>query len=257
MNTQEMKTQRQLVDHWLKETVSYAELDAFCGERTQNQAYSIELYNLLQAIYIGSGHSPVFCENGIRFRNGHPVHCADALPKFLRFNECPVLHIPGHKKDREIFKSFYPVLTDNIGMYFRVALAWLPTEHNVRAAALLHISNRDFDTMRHTKVYVPVITNMDMRMDVVAMTTEAFMQMMLNQQQGTQHYLTFNPRAGDRVPTVTREVVPAKALEIADSIRNETYPEFYERMIEFVRNREFSIGAYTCGQFLLDLYVRN
>ena len=238
---------------------SYETLDKFCeSDTTQNKVASDTLYHLLETIYIGTGKVPVFHEDRVEFENTkYPVA---ALPQFLKFKECPVANIPGHKKDREIFESFYPILTDNMGLYFRVALAWLAESENQRAAVLLHVSNRDFDKIHRLKIYVPVITNMDTRMDIVAMSIEAFIPLMLMSSRGggsAPCYLRFDPRSGAKTPTLTKELVPSRALEQAEYIKRVQYPEFYEKMLSYVSARRLSSGAYTCGQFLLDLHMRN
>lgn len=253
-----LKQKKHYAQLFMANGVEYAALDKFCAPGlVQNRVVSTTLMEILEAIYVCSGKIPVFHEENIRFEETKfPVA---ALPPFLKFNDCPVLSIPGHKKDREIFESFYPILDDNLGMYFRVSLAWLSCSENQRAAVLLHMSNRDFDTINHLKFYVPVITNMDTRMDIVAMSLDVLMLMINSQDRVSQipKYYKYDPRGSNRTPTLTKEILPPRAVEQVAYIRKTLYPEFYNRMLEFVRNREMSPGAYTCGQFLLDLHMRN
>lgn len=256
-----LKQKRAFAQNLLEKGATYQELDKFCAaDLTQNRVSSDSLSEILSMIYVGSGKIPVFHEERIQFEaTKYPVA---ALPSFMRFKECPVANIPGHKKDREIFESFYPILDDNLGMYFRIALAWLaPMDHQL-VAVLLHVSNRDFDQMSRLKIYVPVITNMDTRMDIVAMSYSAFVPMMLAHQSNRDssdppRYFKFDPRSGARMPTETKETLPPRAIEQAEHIRNVQYPEFYEKMLAYVRDRHMSPAAYTCGQFLLDVQMRN
>lgn len=247
---------RHLIRAFLDEGASYAELDDLCADdTTQNNISSNVLTSILEAIFLGTGKTPVFSEERVFFQESD-CHVMSPLPKPMRFRECPVSSIPGHKKDRTIFESFYPILTDNPGLYFRVALAWLllqGSEQPLRVPALLHLSNRDFDSMRRVKVYVPVITNMDTRMDIVAISSEAFLQMMLMRNDKEPCYYTYDPRKGIQR---TDESVPERSFEQVSNIRDIQYPAFYESMLQYIQERKFSIGAYNCGQFILDLRMR-
>lgn len=258
MQNIQVKQMRQVAKRFLENGASYDDLDNFSrADITQNRIASVNLTRLLDSIYIGTGKIPVFREDGVTFEDTkYPVD--KNLPDFLRFRDCPVASIPGHKRDREIFQSFYPIIDENMGLYFRVALAWLREDEKTHTPVMLHLSNRDFDIMRRLKVYVPVITNMDTRMDIVALSTDAFLAMLIRHRDtNTPRFYKFDPRSGARSPVETNESLPTAALEQVEYIRNEQYPVFYEKMLEYVQNRRNSIGAYTTGQFLLDLQMRN
>jgi len=258
MQTLQVKQMRQIATRYLEEGASYDDLDNLCKtDITQNRIASVNLTRLLESIYIATGKIPVFGETGVTFENtDYPA--SSTLPSFLRFRDCPVASIPGHKRDREIFQSFYPILDENMGLYFRVALAWLRENKTSHVPVMLHLSNRDFDSMRRLKIYVPVITNMDTRMDIVAISSEAFLKMLITHNDGSQpRFYRFDPRSGARSPTITNELLPTAAIEQVEHIRNEQYPAFYERMLDYVKERRNSTGAYTAGQFLLDLQMRN
>lgn len=249
-----MKDLRSMITSVIERGASYDDMDAmFCIDTTQNRLMSHNLYDVLTSIYIVSGKIPVFNDEGISFADtDFPVV---SVPDFLSFKGCPIGNIPGHKRDRDILKSFYPIIDDNLGMYFRVALGWLRKSNDFICPVLLHLSNRDFDSMKRTRVYVPVITGSDTRMDVVSMSSETLMWFISNIRNEPRLY-SYDPRKTGSLPVPITDSLPRVMLESVDRIRNETYPEFYEEMLSFVRSRKVSSSAYTCGQFLLDLKMR-
>lgn len=262
MKSRELFNLSQTARRWQREGVSYDELDAFCREDiTQNKLRSQSLDKLLESIFIGNSQAPVFHNDAIRFDSaGTPVV---SLPNFLSYRDCPANTIPGHRRDREIFTGFYPVIGDNPGLYFRIALAWLSDTTGSYSPVLLHLSNRDFDSMHRVKMLVPVITILDneYKMDLAAMSMPVFMKMQVQFQEDQdrqQYFFQYNPRSGQRHPVPLKDQpLSNSALDAVRAIREDAYLQFYERMLDFIRNRHVSTGAYTCGQFLLDLYMRH
>lgn len=249
-----LKQKKNLIQGFLSDGVSYDRLDVLGYDTSPNKRYSQTISNLLESIYLGTGKIPVLGESLITFADTDFPITQPVLPS-LRFRDCPVSTIPGHQKDRIIFDSFYPALDDNIGMYFRVALAWLQESDTSRVPALLHIDNVDFDSVSRTKIYIPVITNTDTRMDIVAISYEAFVQLLMQLDTQSPTFYKFDPRGAGSLLS-TGETLKGFSLTSLDSIRKTEYPAFYQKMITYIKTRHFSVGAYTCGQFILDIKMR-